>query len=55
MPDPRSRDPDSKLDRALEESFPGSDPVSISQPKPDRSPSKTEAPEKAERNNAPKE
>jgi hypothetical protein len=29
---------DQKLDRALEDSFPGSDPVSISQPAPDRAP-----------------
>jgi hypothetical protein len=29
---------DEKLDNALEESFPGSDPVSISQPAPDEKP-----------------
>ncbi len=29
---------DHKLDAALEDSFPGSDPVSISQPKPDNRP-----------------
>jgi hypothetical protein len=42
MPDPNKsrssaekRKIDEKLDDALEESFPGSDPVSISQPAPD--------------------
>ena len=29
---------DQRLDKALEESFPGSDPVSISQPAPDNTP-----------------
>jgi hypothetical protein len=29
-----------KLDDALEESFPGSDPVSVSQPAPDEKPQK---------------
>jgi hypothetical protein len=36
MSDRPSPDSESKLDGALEDSFPGSDPVSISQPKPDR-------------------
>jgi hypothetical protein len=47
MPDPnKSQSPaekrkiDEKLDDALEESFPGSDPVSISQPAPDEKPQK---------------
>jgi hypothetical protein len=30
---------DHRLDRALEDSFPGSDPLSISQPAPDNAPS----------------
>jgi hypothetical protein len=34
---------DEKLDDALEESFPGSDPVSISQPAPDEKPQKSRA------------
>jgi hypothetical protein len=33
---------DQKLDKALEESFPGSDPVSISQPAPDHKPNISE-------------
>jgi hypothetical protein len=47
MPDPNKshssaekRRIDEKLDDALEESFPGSDPVSISQPTPDEKPQK---------------
>jgi hypothetical protein len=32
---------DKQLDKALEESFPGSDPVSISQPAPDEKPVKS--------------
>jgi hypothetical protein len=47
MPDPdKSKSPtekrkiDEKLDDALEESFPGSDPVSISQPAPKEKPQK---------------
>jgi hypothetical protein len=32
---------DKMLDEALEESFPGSDPVSISQPEPDKKPAKS--------------
>jgi hypothetical protein len=31
--------PDQRLDEALEDSFPGSDPLSISQPTPDNAPS----------------
>jgi hypothetical protein len=47
MPDPKKsqfpaekRRIDEKLDDALEESFPGSDPVSISQPATDQKPQK---------------
>ena len=47
MPDPnKSQSPaekrriDEKLDNALEESFPGSDPISLSQPAPDEKPYK---------------
>jgi hypothetical protein len=47
MPDPNrphssaeKRKIDEKLDDALEESFPGSDPVSISQPAPEQKPQK---------------
>jgi hypothetical protein len=47
MPDPdKTKSPaekrkiDEKLDNALEESFPGSDPVSISQPAPEEKPQK---------------
>lgn len=47
MPDPNKSRPfaenrriDEKLDDALQESFPGSDPVSISQPAPDGEPQK---------------
>jgi hypothetical protein len=35
---------DKQLDKALEESFPGSDPVSISQPAPDEKPVKSKYP-----------
>jgi hypothetical protein len=47
MPDPNrphssaeKRKIDEKLDNALEESFPGSDPASISQPAPEQKPQK---------------
>jgi hypothetical protein len=47
MPDPNrpqssaeKRKIDEKLDDALEESFPGSDPASISQPAPEQKPQK---------------
>jgi hypothetical protein len=47
VPDPKNnpspaekKQIDEKLDDALEESFPGSDPVSISQPAPDEKPRK---------------
>jgi hypothetical protein len=33
-----TKDIDRKLEQALEDSFPGSDPISISQPKPNREP-----------------
>jgi hypothetical protein len=36
--DVEKRKTDQKLDKALEDSFPGSDPVSISQPAPDDKP-----------------
>jgi hypothetical protein len=38
QPPEEKRKLDKMLDKALEESFPGSDPVSISQPAPDEKP-----------------
>jgi hypothetical protein len=40
-PATEKRDLDQKLDKALEESFPGSDPVSITQPTADENPRKS--------------
>jgi hypothetical protein len=40
QPQEEKRKLDKMLDKALEESFPGSDPVSISQPAPDEKPAK---------------
>jgi hypothetical protein len=42
QPQEEKRKLDKMLDKALEESFPGSDPVSISQPAPDEKPGKVE-------------
>jgi hypothetical protein len=41
QPQEEKRKLDKMLDKALEESFPGSDPVSISQPAPDEKPAKS--------------